>query len=426
MTNNKVGKQPLKVFVTSTIAASLALVLSSCADDGATGNNSGIDVGFNYEADQAAVDSVLEDLDPITITYQSLGSSAESPQATGGLQFKELVEERSKGKISVDLVWGRAIAEYDEVHDALADGRLDMAYTLPSYDPSAFPIVNNLALATAEIDASPQVGSLVANAVANDLAWENEDALREYEEKDLVPLTPLVTIAGYFLACTEPTVSLEDLGGKQVRTGSTAHTSILEDLGATPVSLSAPEQFDALQRGTIDCNLGALTAAVEGGTLEVASDLSFSAHNLPIPPGAVLAGSSFNDMPLAYQQIIFDSNALAMAGTAESVISGNLEGFTQAKANGGQVVAFSGEVDDQILSSSQDLIEAAISNGDINENIQSHVQVASQEWFEEIAELGYVDEGPAEEFDAWYDPNTDYDSYAKFVYENGQTMEHRP
>ena len=70
---------------------------------------------------------MLADLEPVTLSYQPGGSSAESVTAANGLAFKEYVEERSGGKITLETTWGQAIAPYDELVDALNDGRVDIA-----------------------------------------------------------------------------------------------------------------------------------------------------------------------------------------------------------------------------------------------------------------------------------------------------------
>src|SRR5690606_18583194 len=125
----------------------LTLTLSACAGSaGSSGSGSGegeAGEGFAYDAPQEEVDAAIADLDPVTITFQPSAASPDSVMAPAGTVFKEIVEERSGGKITVELVWGQAIASYAEVHDALADGRLDVAYTLPVYDPAQFAAVND-------------------------------------------------------------------------------------------------------------------------------------------------------------------------------------------------------------------------------------------------------------------------------------------
>jgi TRAP-type C4-dicarboxylate transport system substrate-binding protein len=431
MTTEKTMRSILPRAVTAVAGgAALALALSACAGSAGSaggGGGGGDSAGFAYDAPQEEVDEALADLDPITIKFQPSAASPDSVMAPAGTVFKDLVEERSGGKIEVELVWGQAIAGYGEVHDALADGRIDVAYTLPPYDPAEFPAMNDLGTAMAALPASPLVGELVANAVGNELGWENESVLSTYEEKGLTPLTPLAASGGYYTVCSKEVHGSDDWDGLQVRAGSSAQGQLIQQLGGSPVSMEYAETFEALQRGTVDCTLGQLVPSAESGIFEVAPHLGYTTTaSVPRLPGAYLAGSSFKDMPLAYQQIIFDSNALASSGGMQAVIGGNAAAVGQAREAGGDISPFDDELQDQISTISSQLTEEAIGNGNIDEDILTTIADAQERWAKEFEELGYADEGEVSDFDEWYDPETDYLPYAKASYENGQGMEHRP
>lgn len=408
----------------------LALALSACAGSaGTAGSGGGAEAGegFAYDAPQEDVDAAIADLDPVTITFQPSAASPDSVMAPAGTVFKEIVEERSGGKITVELVWGQAIASYAEVHDALADGRLDVAYTLPPYDPAQFAAINDLGTVMAALTPSPFLGELVANAVGNELGWTNEEAMSTYEELGLTPLTPLAASGGYYTVCNKPVQSEDDWDGLQVRIGSSAQAAQTQHLGGSPVSMEYAETFEALQRGTVDCTLGQLVPSAEGGIFEVAPHLGYTTQaSFSRLPGAYLAGSGFQDLPLAYQQIIFDSNALASAGGMQAVIGGNAAAVGQAKEANGEIGAYDQELQDEISAYSEELSAAAIENGLIDEDIVDTIVAAEEEWTQRFEELGYTDEGTVEDFDEWYDEDTDFTGYATSVYEDGTAQEHRP
>ncbi|WP_295690506.1 C4-dicarboxylate ABC transporter substrate-binding protein [uncultured Brevibacterium sp.] len=414
------------------MAAGLTFALSSCAGSAGSGGGGGGDggdagSGFEYGASQEDVNSAIEGLDPITIKFQPSAASQNSVMAPAGTVFKEIVEERSNGQIEVEITWGQAIAGYAEVHDALADGRLDVAYTLPVYQPTEFPAVNDLGTAMAGLSASPYLGELVANAVGNEIGWGNENVLSQYEEKGLVPLTPLAASGGYYTVCSEPVESADDWQGLQTRIASTAQSAQVQHLGGSPVSMEYVETFEALQRGTVDCTLGQLVPSAEAGIFEVAPNLGYTTTaSFSRSPGAYLAGSSFADMPLAYQQIIFDSNALASSGGMEAVIGGNAAAVQQAKDAGGEVTPFADDIQEEISNYSTQLTDEAIGNGQIDENIETIIQDAGEKWAKEFEDLGYTDEGETADFNDWYDESKDFMDYATASYENGNAMKHRP
>src|SRR5699024_4036520 len=118
----------IKTLSTMGVLVVAGLVLSACGGETASGDSAGgEDAGFEYGAPQEEVDAVLEDLEPVTLTYQGGANSADAINATASVNFQQYIEERSGGKITLDMVWGQAIAPYVEVTDALLDGRLDIA-----------------------------------------------------------------------------------------------------------------------------------------------------------------------------------------------------------------------------------------------------------------------------------------------------------
>src|SRR5699024_6112261 len=163
------------------------------------------------------------------------------------------------------LAWNQSIATYDEIHDALADGRVDMAFTLPSYDPAQFPAFNALNNMLGGDPSSPMVGEILANIVAADVAWGTPQILEEYEAIGVTPLVPVMASGNYYSICTDPVPDLEDWQGLQVRVGSPAANDMVEHVGGTPVSIAGVEAYEALQRGTIDCTLAVLSDVVQGG-----------------------------------------------------------------------------------------------------------------------------------------------------------------
>lgn len=408
-------------------AAAMLLVLAGCGDDSEEQGGETADTGFAYDASQEEVNAIVDDLEPVTITFQAPAASQNSVMAPAGTVFKEMVEERSNGQITVEVIWGQAIAGYDEVHDALADGRLDVAYSLPIYQPDEFPALNDIGTAMAGLSSSPFVGEMVANAVGNELGWTSESLLNAYEEQGLVPLTPLAASGGYYSVCSDPLETAEDWNGMQARIASTAQSAQVSHLGGSPVSIEYTETFEALQRGTVDCTLGQLVPSAEAGLFEAAPHLGYTTdHSFSRAPGAYLAGSSFQDLPVAYQQIIFDSNRLAAAGGMQAVIDGNAEAIAQAKEEGGEIAPFADDVQQEIGSFSEELTQQAVENGHIDEDIVSIIAEQEEQWTADLEELGYTDEGDTADFDEWYDRDTDYMDYAKATYENSEAMNYRP
>jgi len=336
-----------------------------------------------------------------------------------------VIEERSGGKITVDIVWGQAIASYADVDDALADGRVDLAFTLPSYTPAEYPAFDAIGTAMSTLPSSPVASDLAANAAGVQAAWETPEVLDEFEEKGLVPLIPMLAAGGYSTMCSKPTTSLDDWKGKQLRVGSAAAGKQVTDLGATPVSLSFPETYEALQRGTVDCDLGQLAPNVEAGTFEVAPHIGVASEaGIARSAGAIVAGSKFNGLPVAYQQVIFDSMSTTFSTMMEVVIGAKAQAVEQAKDNDGSVEPFDDDVQKQIASYARTLSEQTAEKAEVPD-VPKTLSDAGSAWAKSVSALGYDDQGDFASLDEWYPEDANYDKLGDDLFDKVMAK-HRP
>lgn len=131
--------------------------------------------------------------------------------------------------------------------------------------------------------------------------------------------------------CNADMTSLADLDGLKVRSFTASMSTLLENLGATPVTLSFPEVYPALQRGVASCGVTSPTSSNTGKWPEVTTHLyplsvsgSIQSHmvNLEWLNGLGEAErSSFEtamaDMEAALWELAIDTN-----GTAQSCSTG--------------------------------------------------------------------------------------------------------
>jgi TRAP-type C4-dicarboxylate transport system substrate-binding protein len=75
------------------------------------------------------------------------------------------------------------------------------------------------------------------------------------------------------LFCKKPVAKLEDFGGLKVRTFTPSMATLMQQLGATPVTLQFSEVYQALHSGVADCGVTGPSAANQGKWPEVVSYL---------------------------------------------------------------------------------------------------------------------------------------------------------
>lgn len=414
------------------IAATAVLALSACAGSagsGGGGGGTGGGTGFEYGASQEDVDAALAELDPVNIVYQAGAQGPNSVSAQSAHDFKEYVEERSGGKITVEVIWAQAIAGYSEIDDALADGRIDVSYALPIYDPSTYPAFDALATTSAGLPNSPVVGELVGNAAIIDMAWNSEEILAGYEEQGIVPLTPVVSTGNHHAICSDAGTTLDDWKGRQVRIPSVSLEAVASNLGATPVSMEYVEVFEAIQRGTVDCTLAQLLPSEEAGLLEIAPNVSYASPESSLSSrgaGAMLAGSNFQNLPLAYQQIIFDAGEPGFVASSEVIANGNAASVKQLREAGGEMTPLDPEAEKKYKETNDELIAQVEEDGLIGSDASQRMKDAADKWSGVAEELGYEEGGDFNSLDEWYDvEDFDFTPFAAQLFEEVY-LPHRP
>lgn len=416
--------------VGTALSAVAALAVSGCAGGAAASNGASPGDGFEYGASQNEVHATLEDLEPVTLTYQPSAASPNSAVGIGTLAFKDAVEERSGGKITIDVVWGQAIAGYPEVDDALIDGRLDLATSVRIYDPSRFPAFNAHTTALSGLPTSPVIGETINNSVTTETAWNNQALLDEFSSDGIVPLNPMIATGASYTICADEASDADDWDGKQIRVNSSSHLAIAQSIDASPVSMEYAEIFEALQRGTVDCAFGQLQTTSEAGLFEIAPHVYSTSDEAAFPgrAGATdLAGPSFTNLPIAYQQIIFDAMSVEKAaGDLEGLMETNLDGVEQIQAAGGEIRELGSQSNAQITVTNEELLDETLESGLIPEDFVEQKSESASQWEQKLEELEFREAGGIEDFDQWYDSSDfDFIGWATMFYED-VAMEHRP
>lgn len=320
-------------------AFALALGLAGCAGSagGSTGGGdeaAGVDYGATPEEYQAA----LADMDPVTLTYQPGSASAQGFTGEGETAFTELVHEWSGGKITLEPVWGQAIAPFDEVTEAAADGRIDIGTEIPIYTPAKYQAINDLINLTPSKPASPYFTEIATTAAMLETSWNTPEIIDNYTEMGVDVLRPTFFEFSNALMCSEPVTALPDFAGKQIRVGSAADLTINEALGSSGVSMQFGEAFEALQRNTVDCTFGGLRIGSEYGFLEVASHVTFPSEGAWVRnPTAIVAGPGYQNLPLPARQLIFDAFSVSNGTTLEAMLQWNVEAMKKVEEYGGSV-----------------------------------------------------------------------------------------
>src|SRR5699024_10985829 len=172
--------------------------------------------------------------------------------------FNEEVEELTDGRVSFQMHTGGALGDAQETFDNIVTGIMDVGGGLQGYNAGKFSTHSVLHL------------PFLANGTGSELsivAQELYDTFPEIQEEyeDVKPLWIHAADPYAIITKGKAVRSFEDVNGMKLRTPSVEAGKMIEAWGATPVSIPAPEIYDAMQKGVID-----------GGVLPVAAIKDFN------------------------------------------------------------------------------------------------------------------------------------------------------
>ena len=151
------------------------------------------------------------------------------------------------------------------------------------------------------------------------------------EEKFGVTAAAIWPFGPQVFLCNAAMTSLADLDGLKVRSFTASMSTLLENLGATPVTLSFPEVYPALQRGVASCGVTSPTSSNTGKWPEVTTHLyplsvsgSVQAHmvNLAWLNGLTPAQRATFDAAMAEMEAALWDVAINTNDTAQSCSTG--------------------------------------------------------------------------------------------------------
>ncbi|CAN5526021.1 TRAP transporter substrate-binding protein [soil metagenome] len=253
---------------------------------------------------------VVSDGDSYEIRF-GIGLAEDSAQALSVDYFGEILEQRSDGRIEVNLFPNSQVGDDLQMMNALQSGTLEMTY--PSTSP-ATSFVPELALfdlpflfptpedADALLDGeigTEMLASFEGSGIIG-LAWA-ENGYRQLTNSQRAVSTP------------------EDVQGLGLRVmENPIQVSIWETLGANPTSMAFGEVFSALEQGVVDGQENPWSTILTSRFYEVQDYASETRH--VYTPFMILIGEEFyNGLHEADQQLI--EEAAVQAGQYERVIS---------------------------------------------------------------------------------------------------------
>jgi TRAP-type C4-dicarboxylate transport system substrate-binding protein len=270
--------------------------------------------------------------------------------------FADAIAEKTGGEVTVTFYMGGELGPGPlEQYNRTVDGVTDIAFGLPGYTASNFP---KTLLTELPGVITPETGT--ARILANlDMLSE------EYRRVVLVGLWN--NAPNLLLMAETPVRSLDDLQGLKIRVPSRNAGLVVEAWGATPVSMPAPEIYNAMQTGVIDgamidaTTLRAFKLAEVTASITMGMDTTISSFFL------IMNRDSFDSLSEDQQAIVLEAGREASqnANAASlSVADSALEAFSGT--DGKEVITLSDEEAARFNAAAAPVVAEVIAEADSN------------------------------------------------------------
>jgi tripartite ATP-independent transporter DctP family solute receptor len=174
-----------------------------------------------------------------------IGLAEDSPQGRSVQYFRDILDERTEGRLEVQLFPDSQVGDDNEMMNALQTGTLEM--TFPSTSPAA-TIVPELAVY--------DLPFLFPTPESADEVLDSELGQQLLDEFEGTGIKALVYAENGYRQLTNSrgaVESPEDVDGLRVRVmENEVHVDLWRTLGANPTSMAFGEVFSAMEQGVID------------------------------------------------------------------------------------------------------------------------------------------------------------------------------
>jgi len=252
------------------------------------------------------------------------------PRYQNVLKFKELIEKRTNGLITIKIYPGQSLFPGKENLTAVATKACEVAFTPPQYSEAKHPIS----------------GAFSPWGYWNEEKWlKYSDEVTEIMNKAPhgfeaagVKLLYTPALCDYYLISREPISKPEDLKGKLVRSGGGLMGECIKAIGGEPAHISATETYTAMQRGTLDGGWMDGRRVIADKLWEVAPYAISGPGWTALVVSIFMNLDTFNSLSDEYQKIVLDVSREANefgvklemeeSGKSRATIEPELKGFS--------------------------------------------------------------------------------------------------
>jgi TRAP-type transport system periplasmic protein len=268
--------------------------------------------------------------------------------------FAESIAEGTDGEVTVSLFMGGELGPGPaEQYSRVVDGVTDIALSLPGYTASTFP---KTLLTELPGVISPETGT---EQILNNL-----DMLSD-EYRRVVLLALWNNAPNLLFTADKPIRSIEDLQGLNIRVPSRNAGLVVQAWGANPVSMPAPEIYNAMQTGVID------GAMIDASTLdafrleEVTNYITMGMDSTISTFFLIMNRDGFDELTEDQQQVVLDAGREAAVNGHAAWMQVSEQALADFEATEGkEVISLSSEEAEKFNAASAAVVEQVVAEAE--------------------------------------------------------------
>jgi TRAP-type C4-dicarboxylate transport system substrate-binding protein len=165
---------------------------------------------------------------------------------TAGIEaIRDFYKQESNGQFEIKIAYGAALGPERQAPESIKSGGYEGALMCAGYYPNKFPL-----LTVMELPFLPP-RSILDNAKVNHAILEHPVIVKEMAERWNIKYFAPTFLPAFEFMGNKRIASVADMKGVKMRIGG-LNAKALQAFGAVPTMVTAPEGYEALQRGTID------------------------------------------------------------------------------------------------------------------------------------------------------------------------------
>lgn len=236
------------------------------------------------------------------------------------------VQERTDGQVKFDYYPAGQLVSAEEMLSSIQSGVVQIGAFVPASTASAeLPLTDVLTVPGFPASSTAVLYDAYWDVLKNDLYEE------EWKEAGLRPIQSMPTGRYQFIINGAPRHALDDWSGHTIRSVGGVMDFVVQELGSASVNIPGPEEYEALQRGTIDSAVNTLESIVPYKFNEV---IQSATTNVPIGASLTVVAinqEAFDELPANVQQAMDEASEVAMKSAAEATTAQLTNGMEKTR-----------------------------------------------------------------------------------------------